>query len=49
MQGRRYPVTLERIEDAELVAALGDVMRAKYGGGPPGGNVWYFRITSRAP
>ncbi len=50
MQGRLYPVTLERVEDAELAAALGDVLRAKYSGGPPGGGgVWYFSITSRAP
>jgi hypothetical protein len=48
MQGRRYPVTLERIEDAKLAATLGDVLRAKYSGGPPGGDgVWYFRVTSR--
>jgi hypothetical protein len=50
IQGRRYPVTLERIEDAELAAALGDVLQAKYSGGTPGGGgVWYFRVTSRAP
>jgi hypothetical protein len=50
MQGRRYPVTLERIEDAELAAALEDVMEAKYSGGPPAGSgLWHFRIKSRAP
>ena len=49
MQGWRYPVTLDRVEDAELTAALGDVMRAKYSGGPPGDIVWYFRVTSRTP
>ena len=50
MQGRRYPVTLERIEDAELAVALGEVLRGKYGAGPPGeGGAWYFRVTSRAP
>ena len=50
MQGRRYPVTLERIEDAELAAALEDVLRAKYSGGPPAGSgFWNFRIASRAP
>jgi hypothetical protein len=50
MRGRRYPVILERIEDAELAAALEDVMRAKYSGGPPAGSgYWHFRITSRAP
>jgi hypothetical protein len=50
MQGRRYPVSLDRVEDAELAAALGDVVRGKYGTGPPGeGGAWYFRVTSRAP
>ena len=50
MQGRRYPVTLERIEDAELAAALEDVLRVKYSGGPPAvSGFWHFRITSRAP
>lgn len=50
MQGRRYPVTLERVEDEELAAALGDLVREKYGAGPPGkGGTWYFRVTSRTP
>jgi hypothetical protein len=50
MRGRRYPVALERVEDEELAAALGEVVRGKYGTGPPGeGAAWYFRVTSRAP
>ena len=50
MQGRRYSVTLGRVEDAELAAALGDVVRGKYGVEPPGeGGTWYFHVTSRAP
>jgi hypothetical protein len=50
VQGRRYPVTLARVEDAGLVAELGDVLRRKYGTGPPGeGGAWYFRVTSRTP
>jgi hypothetical protein len=49
IQGRRYPVTLERVDDEELAAALGDVLRGKYGAGPPGaGDAWYFRVKSRA-
>jgi hypothetical protein len=41
-------VILELIEDAQLAATLGDVLREKYSGGPPAGDgVWYFRVTSR--
>jgi len=49
IQGRRYPVTLSRVEDKELASALGGVVRAKYSGVPPGSDVWYFRVTSRTP
>lgn len=49
IQGRRYAVTLERVDDVGLAEALGDVMRAKYSGGPPGGNEWFFRVASRTP
>ena len=48
--GRRYPVNLDRVEDAALAKALGHVARAKYGAGPPGqADVWYFRVTSSEP
>lgn len=49
MHGRRYPVTLSRVDDAKLAAELGRAVGEKYTGGPPGGNVWYFRVTSRTP
>jgi hypothetical protein len=49
IQGRRYPVTLERIEDPTLSAALADLIKEKYGREPPSdAGVWYFRVTSRA-
>jgi len=47
--GHRYPVDLERVESAVESAALGRVVAAKYGSGPPGdASVWYFRVTSTA-
>ena len=50
IQGSRYPVTLTRVEDEDLVAALGAVDLAKYPEGPPGKDgIWYFRVASRAP
>lgn len=50
IEGRRYPVVLERVEDAELAEALGGIVKAKYTRRTPGGaGVWYFRIVSRAP
>ncbi|HBZ69523.1 MAG TPA: hypothetical protein DEP35_07245 [Deltaproteobacteria bacterium] len=48
IEGRRYPVTLQRIEDPELAAALAAIVKEKYGRSPPTGEgVWYFRVTSR--
>jgi hypothetical protein len=50
IDGRRYPVTLERVESEELAESLADVVRAKYSRVPSSdGGVWFFRITSRAP
>jgi len=46
IRGRRYPVVLERVEDAKLAQALGYVLRAKYGREPlASGGIWYFRFT----
>ena len=46
IRGQRYPVVLERVEDAKLVKDLGYVLRDKYGHGPLGsGGVWYFQFT----
>jgi hypothetical protein len=50
IEGKRYPVSLERVQDAALLAALGRRAVEKYGGGPPGtepGRVWFFRVASR--
>jgi hypothetical protein len=50
IDGRRYPVHLARVENAVTLAALGEIVTTKYGGGPPSdAGVWYFRVTSRAP
>jgi hypothetical protein len=48
--GKRYPVTLTKVDDAAQQAALREVAKAKY---PPppgtaGGDVWFFAVTSRA-
>jgi hypothetical protein len=53
IEGRRYPVTLTRLDDA-AAAELEPVMRAevnrKYGQPPPtDAGVWIFHVTSRAP
>jgi hypothetical protein len=53
IEGRRYPVTLTKLDDAE-VAQLEAVVRSevtrKYGQAPPSdAGVWLFRLDSRAP
>ena len=53
IEGRRYPVTLTRLDDAAL-QQLEPVVRAevtrKYGQAPPTeAGVWLFRVASRAP
>ena len=48
LQGKRYPITLTRIETPELRATLEIVMSEKYPGPPgAGGEGWYFGIESR--
>lgn len=46
--GKRYPVTLSKVDDAAVVAAVREVALKKY---PvrPGGEVWLFAIASRTP
>ena len=46
--GRRYPVTLTKVEDTALAAAVRAVAEAKY---PtrPGGEVWLFAVASPDP
>jgi hypothetical protein len=47
--GKRYPVTLERLEDPPLESKLGAIVTSKYGGAPSGdAGVWFFAIESRA-
>jgi hypothetical protein len=53
IDGKRYPVVLTRLADAE-VEALAEPVRAevnrKYGQAPPtDAGVWLFRVDSRAP
>jgi hypothetical protein len=53
IDGKRYPVLLTKLEDAET-ASMAEPVRAevarKYGQGPPtDAGVWLFRVTSRAP
>lgn len=49
IEGRRYPVTLQRVEDPETSAALAAVVKEKYGRSPRSDSgVWYFRVTPRA-
>lgn len=48
VNGKRYPVTLDRISDPALEQRLAEVTRAKYERVPPtDGGVWFFSITSR--
>jgi len=45
--GRRYPVVLERLQDASLEPRLKEIVSSKYGGGPPGDSgVWFFSVES---
>lgn len=44
--GRRYPVTLTKLDDAALVAAVRDVGLTKYPNRPDG-DAWVFAATSR--
>jgi len=51
IEGKRYPVSLTKLDDA-VVQQMGDEVRAevtrKYKNGPPGdGGVWIFSVASR--
>jgi hypothetical protein len=49
IDGRRYPVTLTRVEDESLAQALRAEVQRKYTRLPPtDAGVWVFRITSRS-
>jgi len=47
IDGKRYPVTLTKVEDAAVVTAVREVGATKY---PrrPGGGAWLFEVTSRS-
>jgi hypothetical protein len=50
IDGRRYPVSLTRDDDASLVEFSRAEVTRKYGDPPPGGaGVMFFRVASRAP
>jgi hypothetical protein len=45
--GNRYPVRLERTHDERAIAALVEIVKDKYDGGPPNGaGVWFFQVIS---
>jgi hypothetical protein len=49
IEGRRYPVTLTRVQDASLEQALRAEAQRKYPRLPPtDAGVWLFRVASRA-
>ena len=47
--GRRYPVTLKRLDDPALESELEAIVSSKYGAGPPSdAGVWFFAVEPRA-
>ena len=46
IQGKRYPVTLTRVEDPTLLNGVREVGSSKYPA-RPGGEVWAFAVASR--
>jgi hypothetical protein len=44
--GKRYPVTLQKIDDPGVLSGVRDVATRKYPS-RPGGEVWLFQVTSR--
>jgi hypothetical protein len=50
VEGKRYPVTLVKVDDAATEAALREIAGAKYATGPrpPEGRVWFFRLAPRS-
>jgi hypothetical protein len=49
IHGKLYPVTLVRVKDDAQVAAVGEVIRAKYPvrQGQAEGGVWVFKLEPR--
>jgi hypothetical protein len=46
IDGKRYPVTLAKVDDESVTAAVREVAGRKYGAGP-GGEIWLFSVGSR--
>jgi hypothetical protein len=53
IEGKRYPVTLSKLDDAKtqaMEATIRAEVERKYGRAPPSeAGVWLFHVTSRAP
>jgi len=48
VEGKRYPITMTRTDDAELGTRIRAEVQRKYGGGPPSdAGVWIFALSSR--
>ena len=47
IDGKRYRVTLAKVEDAAVVSAVREVASRKYPSRPPG-DAWLFQVTSRS-
>jgi hypothetical protein len=47
IDGKRYRVTLAKIEDAAVVSAVREVASRKYPSRPPG-DAWLFQVSSRS-
>jgi hypothetical protein len=45
--GAKYPVSLKRLEDEALSAAVGSIATEKYATPPGGGEVWFFALGHR--
>lgn len=48
IDGKRYPVTLRKVEDPAVIEAVRETAFRKYPA-RPSGEVWLFEVTSRAP
>jgi hypothetical protein len=50
VEGKRYLVTLVKVDDATTETALREIAGAKYATGPrpPEGRVWFFRLAARS-
>lgn len=47
IQGKRYPVTLDRISTPTLDPKLEAIVTSKYGGAPTESDVWFFELNAR--